>query len=207
MGLALCSWSIISSSTSQIRSPITPPCFEIVKGEWDEDDFEEEDDGGDEGWGMGQRDVATQGFLKKLKKKLDIPMLALVDCDRACVTIMRTYTYGSRRISYDAKSLVTLGIEWLGLRPSDLRKFKIPGRFRLSMTPNDVTITKNLLNEGYVKTNKDLTKEELQWMLKLNKKAEIECLYAHDAQYLTEKYLPNKLAKIGFYKCKSSNFM
>jgi DNA topoisomerase VI subunit A len=35
---------------------------------------------------------------------------------------------GSKNMSYDSASLTTPDIKWLGLRPSDLDKFDLPGK-------------------------------------------------------------------------------
>jgi meiotic recombination protein SPO11 len=74
----------------------------------------------------GQPDVATRLFLKRLKTDLQITILGLVDSDPYGLKILRVYMSGSKNISYDSASLTTPDIKWLGVRPSDLDKYKIP---------------------------------------------------------------------------------
>lgn len=73
----------------------------------------------------GQPDVATRLFLKKLKTTLNIPVLGLVDSDPYGLKILSVYMSGSKNMSYDSASLTTPDIKWLGVRPSDLDKYKV----------------------------------------------------------------------------------
>ncbi|KAH8053853.1 DNA topoisomerase VI subunit A [Aureococcus anophagefferens] len=75
--------------------------------------------------GKGQPDVATRMFLSRLKAELKIP------CSRSRLgpyglKILSVYMSGSKAMSYDANSLTTPDIKWLGLRPSDLDAYNLP---------------------------------------------------------------------------------
>ena len=76
----------------------------------------------------GQPDVATRMFLSRLTKELGIPVLGLVDSDPYGLKILSVYMSGSKNMSYDSASLTTPDIKWMGLRPSDLDKFDLPGK-------------------------------------------------------------------------------
>ena len=60
------------------------------------------------------------------------------------------------------------------------------------MKPMDVKRTKELLNEDFVKKNKQW-ETDLKLALKIKKKAEIQALSQHGFEFLTDKYLPEKL--------------
>ena len=79
----------------------------------------------------GQPDVATRMFLSRLTNELHIPVLGLVDSDPYGLKILSVYMSGSKNMSYDSASLTTPDIKWLGLRPSDLDKFDLPGKNRI----------------------------------------------------------------------------
>ncbi|CAM9829307.1 unnamed protein product, partial [Heterosigma akashiwo] len=140
----------------------------------------------------GQPDVATRLFLKKLKRTLNIPVFGLVDSDPYGLKILSVYMSGSKNMSYDSASLTTPDIKWLGIRPSDLDKYKLPEQCRLDMTEHDIKTGKELLNEDFIKKNPAWYKE-LELMLKMKKKAEIQALSAFGFQYITQHYLPQKL--------------
>jgi len=95
-------------------------------------------------------------------------------------------------MSYDSSNLTTPDIKWLGVRPSDLDRFRIPQQCRLAMTDEDVKTGRKLLEEDFVKANPDWV-TELETMVKTKEKAEIQALSSFGFQYLTQAYLPLKL--------------
>ncbi|PRQ48997.1 putative DNA topoisomerase (ATP-hydrolyzing) [Rosa chinensis] len=140
----------------------------------------------------GQPDVATRLFLRKMKMELKLPVLALVDSDPYGLKILSVYGCGSKNMSYDSANLTTPDIKWLGIRPSDLDKYKIPEQCRLPMTDQDIKTGKDMLEEDFVKKNPKWV-EELTLMVKSRQKAEIQALSNFGFQYLSEVYLPLKL--------------
>ena len=142
----------------------------------------------------GQPDVATRLFLSKVKRDLKIPVLALVDADPYGLKIISVYMQGSKNMAFDSANLTTPDIKWLGVRPSDLDKFKIPEQCRLDMSAKDIETGQHMLNEDFVKQNPEWVKE-INIMLETKTKAEIQALSAYGFQYLTKVYLPLKLAE------------
>lgn len=142
----------------------------------------------------GQPDVATRLFLKRLREVLRIPIMGLVDSDPYGLKILSVYMSGSKNMSYDSANLTTPDIKWLGVRPSDLNKYGIPERCRLPMTEHDIKTGKELLQEDFIRKN-GAWYEELELMVKNKEKAEIQALSSFGFQYLTEEYLPRKLAQ------------
>ena len=120
----------------------------------------------------GQPDLATRLFLKKVKTTLALPVLGLVDSDPYGLKILSVYMSGSKNMSYDSASLTTPDIKWLGVRPSDLKKYKIPARCRLPMTDRDIETGEQMLKEDFIIKNPEWHKE-LQLMIKTKEKAEI----------------------------------
>mmetsp|Transcript_17061 Transcript_17061/g.33375 ORF Transcript_17061/g.33375 Transcript_17061/m.33375 type:complete len:449 (-) Transcript_17061:1500-2846(-) len=142
----------------------------------------------------GQPDVATRMFLRRLRNELKIPVLALVDSDPYGLKILSVYMSGSKNMAYDANSLTCPDIKWLGVRPSDLDRYKIPAECRLELTDQDRKTGEALLKEDFIKKNPEWVKE-LNIMLKMKKKAEIQALSTFGFQFLTEVYLPEKIRK------------
>ena len=101
----------------------------------------------------GQPDVATRMFLKKVKAELNIPVLGLVDSDPYGLKILSVYMSGSKNMSYDSASLTTPDIKWLGVRPSDLQKYRIPAQCRLTMRDSDIKTGRDMLEEDFIKKN------------------------------------------------------
>ena len=62
------------------------------------------------------------------------------------------------------------------------------------MTENDIKTGKAMLEEEFVQKNPQWVRE-LKLMIKTKKKAEIQALSSFGFQYLTEKYLPEKIQR------------
>ena len=140
----------------------------------------------------GAADIATRMFLKRLSKELNLPVFSLVDSDPYGHYIHSVYLRGSKRLSYESPFLATPNIKLLGVLTRDLDKYRIPNDCRLPMNKMDLKRTKELLNEDFVKKNKEWEKD-LQLAMKLKIKAEIQALSSHGFEFLTDQYLPEKL--------------
>lgn len=141
----------------------------------------------------GVGDIATRMFLKRLSKELNLPVFSLVDSDPYGHYIHSVYLRGSKRLSYESPFLATPDIKLLGVLTRDLDTYKIPEVARLKLEKVDVKRIKDLLNEDFVKKNR-AWEEDLKLSLKKNVKAEIQALSTHGFEFLTEKYLPEKLS-------------
>ena len=60
------------------------------------------------------------------------------------------------------------------------------------MEPTDIKRVKEMLKEPFVQKNKEWVKD-LQLMLKMKEKAEIQAFASHSFEFLTDEYLPTKL--------------
>ncbi|HEY0087478.1 MAG TPA: hypothetical protein VGB37_01470 [Candidatus Lokiarchaeia archaeon] len=142
---------------------------------------------------QGVGNVAVRMFLKRLSKELNLPVFTLVDSDPYGHYIHSVYLRGSKRLSYESPFLATPNIKLLGVLTRDLDAYNIPKEVRLTMTKMDIKRTKDLLNEDFVKKNKNWEKD-LQLALKLQVKAEIQAFSSHGFEFLTDTYIPEKLS-------------
>jgi meiotic recombination protein SPO11 len=142
--------------------------------------------------GKGSGDIATRAFLKMLVKELEIPAFALVDSDPYGHYIYSVFLRGSKRLSYESPFIATPELKLLGVLSRDLDEYKIPKAVRIPMQPTDIKRVKDMLKEPFVKRNKPWV-EDLELMLKLKEKAEIQAFASHSFEFLTDEYLPRKL--------------
>ncbi|MFW9926495.1 MAG: helix-hairpin-helix domain-containing protein [Candidatus Thorarchaeota archaeon] len=142
--------------------------------------------------GKGSGDIATRAFLKMLVKELEIPAFALVDSDPYGHYIYSVFLRGSKRLSYESPFIATPELKLLGVLSRDLDEYKIPKSVRIPMQPTDIKRVKDMLKEPFVKRNKPWV-EDLELMLRLKEKAEIQAFASHSFEYLTDEYLPQKL--------------
>ncbi|KAJ5381543.1 uncharacterized protein N7496_003971, partial [Penicillium cataractarum] len=140
--------------------------------------------------GKGYPDINTREFVHQLlvaSSKYARPprFYALVDGDPHGIAIMSTYKYGSIAHLHDNARLSLPGMEWLGLKVVDaILASESPGANEvLSLTPSDRRKILAMLRNNPVWSNDGPEPEwrsELQRMLFLNVKAEIEMLYDRD---------------------------
>jgi meiotic recombination protein SPO11 len=142
---------------------------------------------------QGVGNVAVRMFLKRLTKELNLPVFSLVDSDPYGHYIHSVYLRGSKRLSYESPFLATPNIKLLGVLTRDLDAYNIPNEVRLPMNKTDIKRTKDLLNEDFVKKNKQW-ETDLKLALKHKVKAEIQAFSSHGFEFLTDRYIPEKLS-------------
>ncbi|XP_010627110.1 meiotic recombination protein SPO11 isoform X4 [Fukomys damarensis] len=74
--------------------------------------------------GKGIPDLNTRLLVKKLWDLFHIPVFTLVDADPHGIEIMCIYKYGSMSMSFEAHNLTVPAVRWLGLLPSDIKRWK-----------------------------------------------------------------------------------
>ena len=127
----------------------------------------------------------SQALYKETTKT---PIFALTDYDPDGIAIMSTYKYGSHVLSHENANLNVPVMVWLGVRSADIcqnierttdnddqRLLKLSARDRkkgIKMLENNVALAENGNEPGW--------RRELQLMLMLNVKAEMEILSDRD---------------------------
>ncbi|RHZ68170.1 hypothetical protein CDV55_104697 [Aspergillus turcosus] len=153
--------------------------------------------------GKGYPDLSTRAFVRRLLDETrhlpeeEAPRFyALVDSDPDGMAIMSTYKYGSMAHARDNEKLNVSKLHWLGLRTSDVIRgadsFGDEAFIRLS--PRDRKKAIAMLSNNPVWAENGPEQEwraELQQMLMLNLKAEIEILY--DRQEGLEGWIDRKM--------------
>jgi meiotic recombination protein SPO11 len=140
----------------------------------------------------GQPDLATRAFVKRLRNELQLPVLGFMDADPYGLDILRVYSMGSKAMSLETSELAVTDIKWLGLLPSDLKKYEIPSEALIPMSDKDNERAENMLKEDFVRA-RPRWEEELNIMLKTGKKAEIQALSSKHLRFMTNEYLPTKI--------------
>ena len=143
--------------------------------------------------GKGQPDIATRRLVRRLNKEYGLPVFILTDSDSYGMQICSSYKRGSISLSFESSYLAVPKARFLGLLPSDLDKFKIPQAARLEMTEWDLKKAKTMLEYPWIKNNKRWSRE-LSLMIKRREKAELQALAKHGITFMTDVYIPQKLA-------------
>ncbi|GAA5987818.1 hypothetical protein JCM11641_004939 [Rhodosporidiobolus odoratus] len=124
--------------------------------------------------GKGYPDLATRELVKRLADELpSTPILALVDADPHGLEILSTYRFGSASLSFDAANLVVDRISWLGVKASEWDTLGIDRDELLPLTKADRTKALAMLKREWLPED---WRRELEYMLHLGRKAEIQIL-------------------------------
>ena len=139
--------------------------------------------------GKGFADLGTRELLASLSSR-NLPIYGVVDADPFGVSILATLL-GSQTRKNDAQ-MISRGVEWVGVRPSDLVAMGhlLNPTLLMCLSSTDRKRCESLLNR------KDLPeswREEIRLMMELNLKAEIELLDAVKPNYLSNQILTKML--------------
>jgi len=124
----------------------------------------------------GYPDIHTRQFLHLISFQHPlISIFALVDFDPDGIGIMSTYKHGSMSLAHET-NLTVPSIRWLGVRSCDFLNAQSEIQGLLSLTSRDRKIALKMLAKSVSEERDEEWRRELQIMLMLNVKAEIQIL-------------------------------
>ncbi len=141
--------------------------------------------------GKGQPDRGTRRLVNRLYKELRLPVYVLCDADPWGAYIYSVIKQGSINLSFLSDRLGTPEAKFIGLTTQDVKKFDIPKNVTIKLNQGDIKRTNEMLKYVWFKP-KDW-QEELNHMLNVGYKLELEALSAKGIRFISEKYLPQKI--------------
>ncbi|TEY86522.1 hypothetical protein BOTCAL_0006g00010 [Botryotinia calthae] len=143
----------------------------------------------------GYPDIQSRQFLHYLAKHYPmVPIYALVDFDPDGIGIMSTYKHGSVALAHENEDLSVPFMHWLGLRSKDMMQGGKENEGLLKLTERDRRLAVKMLQRDVCQEYGDEHewRREIQVMLMLNKKAEIQIIGNGDE---LENWLNKKLGE------------
>jgi len=133
----------------------------------------------------GYPDISTRAMLRFLSSPSPQngfsapPVYAMVDFDPDGIAILSTYKYGSGNLAHETAHLCLPKIRWVGLRSEHVLSGKAThaGQGLLTLTARDRRKARRMLEWQVLEEDESL-KRDLQVMLVLNLKAELQLLEA-----------------------------
>ncbi len=144
----------------------------------------------------GQTTRGVRRILQRLNKEFSLPIYVLVDFDPWGIYIYSVIKYGSIGLSHLSDMLSTPKCKFLGLNGNDIEKYGLK-KHLIKLKEVDIQRLEEMKNYVWFKDKNDW-KEQFDIMKKFNAKAEIEALSARGISFITEKYLPEKIANKEF---------
>ena len=140
----------------------------------------------------GQPARSTRRFMKRLNEEMNLPLVVFTDCDPWSYRIFSSVAYGAIKTAHISEYLATPSAMYVGITASDILNYDLPTD---KLNAQDI---KALHSEKSDPRFRDrFWRDEIDLMLKLGKKAEQQALAKYGLDFVTDKYLPEKLTEIG----------
>ena len=140
----------------------------------------------------GQPARSTRRFMKRLNEEMNLPLVVFTDCDPWSYRIFSSVAYGAIKTAHISEYLATPSAMYVGITASDILNYDLPTD---KLNAQDI---KALHSEKTDPRFRDrFWRDEIDLMLKLGKKAEQQALAKYGLDFVTDKYLPEKLTEIG----------
>ncbi|HEQ79356.1 MAG TPA: DNA topoisomerase IV subunit A [Euryarchaeota archaeon] len=140
----------------------------------------------------GQPARSTRRFIKRLNEEKGIPVVIFTDGDPWSFRIFSSIAYGAIKTAYISEYLATPSAMYCGITASDILNYDLPTD---KLNAQDIQALKSELTDPRFKDR--FWKDEIELMLKINKKAEQQALAKYGLDFVTKTYLPEKLSEIG----------
>jgi DNA topoisomerase-6 subunit A len=140
----------------------------------------------------GQPARSTRRMIKRMSEAWNKPVMVFADCDPWSFRIFASIAYGAIKTAHISEYLATTGAEYLGITADDIGAYDLPSD---DLTPKDIEALKAELSDPRFSTG--IWQNQINQMLKEGKKAEQQSLAKYGLDYVTDEYLPEKLAEFG----------
>jgi DNA topoisomerase-6 subunit A len=145
----------------------------------------------------GQPARCTRRLIKRMNEECKLPVIVFTDGDPWSYRIFASIAYGAIKTAHISEYLATPSALFLGVLPSDIENYKLPSD---KLTNEDINALKAELSDPRFKDQiiyGDIRwEDEIKFQLSLNKKSEQQALARYGLDYVTDKYLPEKLSEM-----------
>ncbi|RMH26895.1 MAG: DNA topoisomerase IV subunit A [Planctomycetota bacterium] len=141
--------------------------------------------------GGGQPPRGVRRLLWRLHHERGLPVYVLVDNDPWGYYIYSVVKQGSISLAFESQRMAVPDAKFIGMSSFDAEKYGLPSAVSILINDRDVRRAKEI--RGYPWFKSRPWQREIDRMLKLGVKLELEALSAKDFSFITETYLPRKL--------------
>ena len=143
--------------------------------------------------GGGQPPRGVRRLLWRMRHELGLPVYVLVDNDPWGYYIYSVVKQGSINLAFESQRIAVPDAKFIGMSSFDAEKYEIPPAVSIRINDRDIRRAKEI--RGYPWFATKPWQREIDRMLKLGVKLELEALSAKDFSFITEQYMPRKLAE------------
>lgn len=147
--------------------------------------------------GGGQPPRGVRRLLNRLHHDLNLPVYCLLDNDPWGYYIYSVIKQGSINLAYESRRMAIPGARFIGLRSNDYERCQLTPSVQIKLNDQDIKRAKQIAQYPWF-ANKKPWQKEIELMLKNGFKLEVEALISKDISYVTEQYVPQRLAEGNF---------
>ncbi|MDX2147768.1 MAG: DNA topoisomerase IV subunit A [Planctomycetota bacterium] len=143
--------------------------------------------------GAGQPPRGCRRLLQRLNQELKLPVICLLDNDPWGHYIYSVIKQGSISLAFESSRLAIPDAKFLGIRAKDYEACELDEAVKIDLTENDIKRAKEIAAYPWFEDHKGWQKE-IELMLRNGFKMEVEAMITKDISYVTETYVPERLA-------------
>lgn len=146
--------------------------------------------------GKGQPARGTRRLINRLHHELKLPIFVLADADAWGYYIYSVIKQGSINLSFLSDRLGTPEARYIGLTTQDVKEFNLSKNVTIKLNQGDIKRTNEMMKYVWFKPKE--WQHELDNMLKVGYKLELEALSSKGIKFISETYLPQKIKNEDF---------
>lgn len=143
--------------------------------------------------GSGQPTRGVRRLLHRLNHELGLPIYCLLDCDPWGHYIYSVIKQGSISLAFESARMAVPEAKFLGIQSRDYERCDLTDDVQIELNQRDITRAKQIAAYPWFKEKK-VWQREIKRMLQNGFKMEVESLISKDISYVTEVYVPERLA-------------
>src|SRR5712671_5610799 len=143
--------------------------------------------------GGGQPPRGVRRMLHRLHYELKLPVYCLLDNDPWGYYIYSVIKQGSINLAYESQRMAIPDVRYLGLRSKDYERCQLSESVKITLNDNDKKRAKQIAAYPWFAKKREWQRE-IEKMLSNDFKLEVESLISKDISYVTEEYVPARLA-------------
>jgi DNA topoisomerase-6 subunit A len=143
--------------------------------------------------GSGQPPRGVRRMLHRLNKEHGLPIICLLDCDPWGHYIYSVIKQGSISLAFESERLAIPEAKFLGIRAKDYEACELSDDVQIALNDRDIARAKQIMEYPWF-AEKQGWQREIKKMLGNGFKMEVESLITKDISYVTETYVPERLA-------------
>jgi DNA topoisomerase-6 subunit A len=144
--------------------------------------------------GAGQPPRGVRRMLYRLHSELKLPVYCVLDNDPWGYYIYSVIKQGSINLAFESQRMAIPDVRYLGLRSKDFERCKLSDSVQIALNDTDRKRAKQIAGYPWFAKKRDWQRE-IEKMLKNDFKLEVESLISKDISYVTEEYVPARLAE------------